>query len=259
MKFGLNLFSLRTLIATEADLIRTVTALRDMGYDHLHYSGAPFDAEMLSRVIRETGLPVLLTHVPMERIIKDTERLVEEHLQIGCPNVGLGMMPTATLVDETACKKTVEDLERAAERIEALGCRFSYHHHSMEFMRHGGESVFDYMLKNAPHVRFTADTYWLQHAGVDVVAFLEKLRGRVDCVHLKDYQMVAKRENEKWRVVPTFAPVGEGNMDFHAIIAKMKEIGVEHYFVEQDDAVQYENPLDPVGRSIRYLKGEFGA
>ena len=53
---------------------------------------------------------------------------------------------------------------------------------------------------------------------------------------------------------PRFAPVGDGVMNFPKIVAKMRELGVKYYFVEQDDAVGYPDPFEQVERSIRYIK-----
>jgi hypothetical protein len=36
----------------------------------------------------------------------------------------------------------------------------------------------------------------------------------------------------------------------------MKELGVKYYLVEQDDAVNYPDPLEQVARSIQYIKKE---
>ena len=62
--------------------------------------------------------------------------------------------------------------------------------------------------------------------------------------------------NEETTIMnPRFAPVGDGTMNFPKIVAKMRELGVKYYFVEQDDAVGYPDPFGQVERSIRYIKG----
>ena len=100
MKVGLNLFSIRNLIKTEEDFLDTAKKLSEMGYAYLQYSGAPFEPERIARVSKATGLPVYLTHVPMDRIISDTEKLMDEHELFGCKNIGLGMMPLEITVND---------------------------------------------------------------------------------------------------------------------------------------------------------------
>ena len=54
--------------------------------------------------------------------------------------------------------------------------------------------------------------------------------------------------------VNSFAPLGEGTLDFEKIIAKMQTLGVEYYLVEQDNAALLPNTLEQVEKSIKYLQ-----
>ncbi len=255
MKAGLNLYSTRNLIKTEENFLSTAQKLREMGYSYMQYSAGPFEPERIARVTKESEMPVLLTHVPMDRIIGDTDKLMEEHESFGCKNIGLGMMPLAVIASDAECKKKVEELDRAAERMERCGFKFFCHHHHYEFYKNkNGECVIDYIIKNAPHINFTLDTYWLQYGGVDVLSYIEKLRGRIDCVHLKDYMIALEDNNGNLSMTPKFAPVGDGVMNFPAICEKMREAGTKYFFVEQDNAATLPSPLSEVGRSIKYIK-----
>lgn len=255
MKAGLNLYSIRNLIQTEEDFLQTALKLKEMGYSFMQYSGAPFDAEKIKRVSEKSGLPVVLTHVPYDRIVNDTEKLMEEHAVFGCKNIGLGMMPIDKLIDEKLCKEAVAKLNEAGKKMAEKGFKFFYHHHHYEFIKHSGQTVFDYMVENAPYINFIIDTYWLQFAGRDILATLDKLKGRYSCVHLKDY-MIHINANKNNSIEPTFAPVGEGEIDFKAVTAKMKECGVEYYLVEQDNAALMEDGLAQVEKSIKYIQKE---
>ena len=55
---------------------------------------------------------------------------------------------------------------------------------------------------------------------------------------------------------PKFAPVGDGTIEFAPVVKKMQELGVKYFLVEQDDAVDYPDPLGQVARSIQYIKKE---
>ena len=253
MNFGINLYSVRNLIKTEADLLSTAEKLRDMGYSYLQYSGAPLIADRIKRVSEKTGLPICLTHSPLERILNDTEALMDEHDSFGCKNIGLGMLPKETIMSRERFYPAVEAMEFAAERMERRGFRFFYHHHHFEFLKINGETAIDYMIKNAPHISFTLDTYWVQYGGGDILSYLNKLAGRIDCAHLKDYAIKANLETGE--LAPDFAPVGDGTLDFPTIVDKMKEFGVKYFLVEQDNAPKFADTLGEVKRSIDYLKG----
>ena len=193
----------------------------------------------------------------MDRIINDTETLMEEHAIFGCKNIGLGAMGSAVLLDEKNCKETIEKLNAAGERMQKNGFSFFYHNHHHEFYKYDGVTVLDYMIENAPYINFTFDTYWAQFGGVSVADYVEKLNGRIGCVHLKDYKIEAKTKDDgKPTASPIFAPVGCGNIDFKALVPKMLASGTKYFIVEQDNAVEFECPLGEVEKSVNYIKKE---
>ena len=256
MNAGLNLFSIRDLIQTEEDFLTTAQKLKEMGYSTLQYSGAPLDPMRLKRVSEATGLPVVLTHVPMQRVVEETTALMDDHAIFGCKNIGIGMMPFEMLLDADKFKKTVDDLNVAGEKMQQNGFKFFYHHHHFEFANVPGENytAIDYILANAPYINFTADTHWIQRGGADVCDMLRKMKGRVGCVHFKDYKIAWNEEKSTYDSY--FAPVGDGNLNFHKIAETVKEIGTEYVLVEQDDACKFPNALELVERSIKYIKNE---
>ena len=252
MKFGLNLYSIRNRLKTEEDFLAAANELREMGYSYMQFSGAPFDADMVRRVSEASGLPVHLTHVPMDRIINDTDALIDEHLKFGCKYIGLGMMPLDMLVDPEKLAENVAALERAAARIAERGGKLFYHNHHSEFYRQGGKTVLDYLIEKAPHLNFTLDVYWVQFGGADICDTIDRMAGRIACVHLKDY-MITTAEGEKLKFEPRFAPVGDGNIDFPKVIAHARAAGAEYFFVEQDNAALLPDTMAQVERSAKYL------
>lgn len=246
MKLGVNLFSVRDLIQTEEDFFKTAEALKNMGYSYLQYSGAPIIPERLKRVSEELDLPIVLTHSPMDRILNDTQALMDDHAKFHCKNIGLGYMETIRVSDDEF-KRNVEALNIAGKTMQENGFKFFYHHHHYELKRREGEMMLMYMLKNAPYVNFILDTYWLQYGGVETLNIVDDFRDRIECVHLKDYKL--DDENK-----PMIAPIGEGTMDFVKIVQKMQTLGTKYFLVEQDNAVDYENPLGELNKSITWGK-----
>ncbi|MBR2646230.1 MAG: sugar phosphate isomerase/epimerase [Clostridia bacterium] len=257
-EIGLNLYSIRNLIATEEDYLATTKKLKEMGYSYFQYSGAPFDPQRIKRVCEETGTSIRLTHMDKDRLINETEKVIEENLYFGNKNIGLGAMSWDTLTDESKCKEYIEKYNKVGEIMQKNGCKFFWHHHNFEFIQFAnGQPVFDYIIENAPHINYTLDTYWLQLSGVNVLEYLEKLKGRIGCVHLKDYKTkFFIDEKEIPRFVPEIESVGYGVMNFQSIIDKMREVGVENYFVEQDNAADLPDTLAQVERSVKYLQKE---
>lgn len=255
MQAGLNLYSIRNYLDTEEHFLEAAKHLKEMGYSYIQYSGGVFDPDRIARVSAQTGLPVVLTHVPMDRIINDTQLLMEEHNKFGCKSIGLGAMPPDAIADDVKCKSMIEQLNRAGEIMQKNGFSFFYHHHHFEFFKHGEQTVFDYIIENAPYINFTLDTYWLQYGGVNIGDTVDRLKGRICCVHLKDY-MISTVPGQTGGFAPVFAPVGDGNIDFASLIPRMKAAGAQYFLVEQDNAATLPNTMEQVARSIRYIHNQ---
>ena len=147
-EIGLNLYSVRNLISTEEDLLETAKKLKDAGYSFFQYSGATWDPKRIKRMVDEVGTPVFLTHIPQERLLGETEKVIEENLSFGNKNIGLGSMSWDILVDEKKCKEHIEKYNKVGEIMQKNGCKFFWHHHNMEFIQYDGQTVFDYIIEN---------------------------------------------------------------------------------------------------------------
>ena len=252
MEVGLNLFSIRNLIASENDFRDSLIKIKDMGYRYVQYSGATYDPDMIKRVTEEIGMPVCLTHVPLDRILNENDKLMEEHSKFGCKNIGRGSLKFDYYVNEKMFKDVIDALQEVAVKMKKNGFHFSYHHHNSEFCKIGDRTGFDYIVENAPDVNITLDTYWVQNGGADVIDTIKRVSGRIECVHLKDYKVICDTSNDTYQA--KYAPVGAGNMNFKKIVETMRDCGAKYYLVEQDDAAELPNTLELVKQSMDYLK-----
>jgi sugar phosphate isomerase/epimerase len=106
-------------------------------------------------------------------------------------------------------------------------------------------------------VFFELDIFWTASGGANPIDYLTKYPNRYKMLHLKD--MKEKKEfsgdggnASQW--IPLFGNMitaGDGVLDLKGIVNKAKEIGVEHYFVEQDMVA---NPEIALRRSLDFLK-----
>ena len=162
MEIGLNLYSLRNQIKEEETFLDTMGKLKEMGISFVQYSGADFIPERIKKVSEKTNLPVVLTHVSLDRIINDTDNLMNDHDMFSCKNIGLGAMSQATARNKEELEKTIIQLEKAAKYMKEKGFKFFYHNHHFEFYKYDNKTIFDYIIENAPSINFTLDTYWVQ-------------------------------------------------------------------------------------------------
>lgn len=246
---GAQTFTLRTFMQNERDIRRSLKLVGEMGYKTVQISGiGPIDPHVLREICDENGLKIVLTHNPETRILNDTDALIKEHDILGCDYIGIGGMPERY---RSSAPEWVEnfavDFETAAKKIRDAGKLLMYHNHDFEFeTMPDGRKFIDVLMDGlSPDLMgFTLDTFWLQAAGCDVIEWLEKLKDRIPCVHLKD-MTVASRERR-------MAPVGEGNMNFRGIMKKLDELGTTRYaLVEQDTC--YESPFTCLKKSYDFL------
>jgi len=158
-------------------------------------------------------------------------------------------------------RKSIDDYKRHADklneggrRVKAAGLQLAYHHHSFEFVKYGAETGWEVLLSRLDKdlVKFEVDVFWLAAAGLDPAATITQLGSRVKLVHLKD-RAAGPPELDESKVAKTaFKEVGSGSLDFPAILRACKDVGVDHYFVEQDQV-----PADPIAsikQSVTYLR-----
>lgn len=250
MEIGAQLFSLRDFIKNGKDIDSTFGKVKAMGYTCAQFSGATFEPYELKDIIDKHDLPVHLTHIDANRITEDTDNVIKEHKIIGCENIGLGAMPNAFPFkgDIEEVDAFVKKFSVAARKIKDAGLKFFYHNHDFEFRKlSNGQTIYDYLIENAPDFNFTFDTYWVQRGGVALLEYIEKLAGRIECVHLKDMQTVREGGQK-------FAPIGVGVINWDAVLPAFIKSGVKYAFVEQDDAVTYPDPFGQLKISADNLK-----
>ena len=98
---------------------------------------------------------------------------------------------------------------------------------------------------------FVLDTCWIAAGGGDITAWMEKLEGRIDILHLKD---ILLRTNETTGAYETtMTEVGHGNISWDKVMETAEKIGVKHYIIEQDWNFM-NSPFESLESSIGYLK-----
>ena len=249
MKLGAQLYSVRTFTQTADDLDVTFARLKEIGYECVQLSGeGPIPAEQLSEISQKHQLPIVCSHVPIARILNDTEAVINEHRIFGCSVIGLGSIPKDKRENREALDAFLEDLKVAVAKIEAAGMKFAYHNHAFEFepTTDGSPRLFDRLLAEFPNWGFIMDTYWVEFAGESAVEYLYKIGSdRLANVHYKDMA------NDEARSI---CACGNGVLDFEAIYRACAELKVQNVLVEQDNAVKFDDPFAQMATSFAHLR-----
>jgi len=103
-----------------------------------------------------------------------------------------------------------------------------------------------YDQADSRHLKAEIDTYWIQAGGGDPVEWIRKCAGREPLLHLKDMGITPGREVR-------MAEIGEGNLNWPAILKAAEQAGVEYLLVEQDNCYD-RGPFESLAISYANLK-----
>ena len=244
MEIGAQLYTVREFCKNLDDFSETLKKVADIGYTNVQVSGScDFEAEWLKNELQKNGLKCVITHAKDQRLIEEPEALAKAHEVFGCHYVGLG----GVLFDEPngiTYPEFIKNYKNTAKILKENGKYFMFHNHATEFKRLDGKRIIESLAEDfsPEEMGFTLDTYWVQVGGGDPAQWIERLSGRVPCIHLKDYAYG-----------PQMAVVGEGNLNFDRIFAAAQKAGTKYMLVEQDNC-NGENPFDCLKRSYNNLK-----
>ena len=244
-KLGAQLYTIRQSLTNEAAVAAAFAKLKALGYDEIQTAGfCGLPVKTFARLAADAGLTVCGTLCDFDAMIADVDKTLEEHVLLGTKNIGVSIMPAHYRDTEAHVDDFIDKAMRFAEAIGKHGCRFTYHNHDFEFRKFGEKRVIDRMVErfDPACTSFVLDTYWVQHAGGDVIDWMKKLAGRIDILHMKDMAMADK---------PYFTEIGNGNLNFDGIVRTAAEIGVKHYVVEQDTCPG--DPFDSLASSRAYI------
>lgn len=245
MRIGAQFYTLRDFCKTPEAFAESLKKVADIGYKTVQISGTcDYDPAWLKEQLDANGLSCVLTHIAREKLTADAGKVAKDHDVFGCDYVGLGWFG----FDAEKGKESLEDFlaqyTPVAKALRENGKYFMYHNHAHEFAKYGDKIFLQHLADHmAPEdMGFTMDTYWVQMGGGDPAWWLENLKGRVPCIHLKDFAYDRK-----------MAVVGEGNINFDRVFEKAAAAGTKYMLVEQDDC-NGEDPFDCLKRSYAFLK-----
>ena len=234
---AVQLYTLRDYIQTAEGFADSIRRVREFGCDTVQFSrvGASIPPAFIADVVKDYDMKVCVTHSPLHRILNDLPKLIEEHKSWGCSSIGLGNLESFYLDDsyEGYCR-FISDIRPAVEEIKKNGMTFAYHSHTFEFVRHHGKLMYDLMIEETdPEAfHFIQDSYWIKYGGLRHETWLEKVAGRMEVLHVKDY--TAKLICDTGEVIGKTGTIGEGNIYYPDLLRKAEQTGVKVLAIEQD-------------------------
>ena len=248
---GVQLYTVRGVLPKQP--AETLKAIHEIGYREIEATYGGLDK--IWPDVQSSGLKAVSIHLDNTLMNAgkedDLARAIDQVKKWGFAYAVFPYLPPAERGGLEKIRVLVEKLNKAGEKCRAAGLQFAYHNHAFEFEPIDGTSGFQVMMDGLdPKLcGFELDCFWVSVAGHDPVELLGKLTGRVPLVHLKDkpagFPVMYKESVDR----STFKEVGNGSIDWKAVLRAAGSAGVQHYFVEQD-----QTPGDP----LESLKQSFG-
>jgi len=246
-QIALQLYTLRDVCRSAMELHSTLEKIRTIGYEAIEAIRIPgVSNDQLRRMANNHGLRICSIHESSEVILNQPSRIADSLKELG---VDLAVYPFPKGVDLSDSKQSgnlIVQLQRSSEMIARLGGQLAYHHHGLELVRNDGKTLLDLIFADAPELYAELDTYWIQYGGGNPITWIEKMRGRLPAIHLKDYAFNAKANR------PEMAELGQGNLDLSGIISSAEAAGCRWFIVEQDFCPG--DPFDSIRASLDFLQ-----
>ena len=210
----------------DADVEKTLDRVAAIGYRHVEidafHSRTP---QQLRACCNGLGLSITSLHTPYDALSEDLARQIAAARTLGCNYLVCTSIPPH-LRNPKGYRQAVTLLSQLGVRAADEGVTICYHNHGFEFERlDDGTRGMDVLFAEgeAPACQAQLDVYWVAHGGGNPLAWMWKLRGRLDLLHVKD--MTEDRR---------FIEIGRGTLDFDAIVCAAGAAQVRSLIIEQD-------------------------
>lgn len=270
---GVQLYSVRTDL--EADFYGTLKQIREMGYAGVEFYGEYYgnSVAQVKRWCTELGLIPFSNHVPFQQMIDDVDKVIEENTILGVQYIVFPYMDEASRpgINPDQFKETVAKLGEIGAKVREAGFQLLYHNHDFEFVAlPDGTLGYDAIFSNnsRENLQNELDVCWCDYAGHDICETLERYKGGVPVVHLKDYKLEGHLSSAPYALIGIttdnsmkdeggsfeYRPLGCGQVDMEKVILKSMEIGTQWLCVEQDEPSMGLSRLQGVAKSVEYLR-----
>jgi sugar phosphate isomerase/epimerase len=244
---GVQLYTIRNLIKGD-NLASLLQQIRSIGYEEVElFSNLYKHTEReLASILRRSGLTAASGHFNYEDFVSKIPYARGLGLKwMVCP-----MLPKAQWGSPESFRRAAAAFNQWCQQ---QGMRFAFHNHNYEFQDLKGTTGFDILVKETDPelVWLEMDTYWITEAGRDPVLLLNQLGKRVRLLHLKDRKADVPTSQQLDAAAEHFTEVGNGTIKWRPLLALAQKLGIEHYYVEQDESDK--SPMDSLKISYTFL------
>ena len=232
--FSYQLYSSRNF----GPLSKTLKMVADLGYKQVEgYGGlyANLDAlDQLKADLAENNLNMATGHFGFDMVAGESAKILNIAKELDMKGVFVPAPPSPEYREGTGdWAKFAADLAEASKPYLDAGLTFGYHNHHWEWEAANGTTPIEMLTANEG-VQLEMDVAWVVRAGQDPIAWMDKFGSKIVAAHVKDIAPAGECEDEDG-----WADVGQGTMDWPAIMTALREKTAAKFFV-----MEHDNPSD---------------
>jgi sugar phosphate isomerase/epimerase len=249
---GLQLWSLRKELPK--DLKGTLAKVHALGFREVEGAGLwGKTAPELRAALDAAGLRCTSIHLGMDRLGGDLAAVFAEAKTLGAHRIVCPWIDHDKVFTREGALRAAAAFNRIGKSAADAGLRFGYHCHGYEFVPATEGTLFDTLAgaTDASALEFQVDVFHAYLGGADPARLIEKYKGRVTTLHVKDlkkgFPVKAGTDDAPGEFI---VAVGAGQVDYPAVLRAAMKAGVATYYVEDESA----DPWGNVPASVAYLE-----
>ncbi len=239
---GLQLYTVRTLMSKDVE--GTLATVAGVGYREVEFAGYyNRDPAALRATLERLKLTSPSCHLGLDAVEGGFDATAAAAKTLGHKWVVVASVPGRFFQSVASLKELARRFNAIGKRAKDAGLRYGYHNHNVEFKSVEGAVPLELLLSETDPslVDFEMDAYWVTQGGGDPLALINKFPGRFRLLHAKDASAAPEL---------AMRDVGSGTIDWKRIFSERKKAGIEHVFVERDDA---SDPVASITASYNFL------
>ncbi len=226
MRISAQLYTVRN----RGDLGDQLQLAAACGYADVETTGLhDLTAPQMARTVAQSGLRVRSAHFDWEEFegrLPEIQDLLE---RLECPVAVMPWLAPEARPDTAEGWKAVSgQLSHWATHLSGSGVRLAYHNHDFDLLGYPSQTPLEMILETG-NVFWQPDIGWLGAAYLDPVEMIGRYADRVVSVHAKDVDP-SQKGDARWR------DLGQGDIDWSAVVDALDRTTCSDLFVEHDDS-----------------------